>query len=538
MKVKFLQHVYTSSPEGLGEGPGFRTVAVSKGITDREVLLLEQLSRYVPPDASREESPKSFPASYSLINFNQKYMCVSRVFYTGRDFRGEPNNYLAHNLLIRLKDFERLRHNAFALFSTPGLFADVPPPARAELPPVEMEVAPADSYQVLAALPRMMEHQVFVSLLNAAIHSFLRNRKLVIVPPSLREGYELVEGLVLCIPRRYRFWFTFSTYQRDPYKKSMWCQLVPRDGDFGFTEHDYDRYWVFNFPDNQFSQVHERLPYVDMLAAYLYANDIESLRRVVELADIFEKHSILDVAAHTVSFISQEYQLLQLGIGNALRDLVKLIEKQGNAHCQHRLMALRLPAYLLAALQAGDMQPVGWLSENAIQAITISDDPNAQVAFQYAMQHAVCALVAQGDAQQAASLLDRLQAVSPDLRAAFIKGLIEPLFQACEKMLALQAQQGLQGGEVQAHLHLMQALCALHTPDMPPSLRPDAWLLEFLFLYRHYGWLGGTWQAFRPLTLGVIRRVADVNRRAESMNTLAQCLAGAGVSDPEVQQPV
>ncbi|MHB2017966.1 MAG: GAP1-N2 domain-containing protein [Candidatus Xenobia bacterium] len=533
MKVKLLQHFYTSSPTGLGKEPGFQTVAASKGISERDMLLLEQLSEYKPPDVSREESPKSFPPSYKVANFSQRYMLISRTMYQGRDFRNQPNNVLTQNLLITLKDFIALRGNAFSLFPVPGLFAEhAPAEPTAELPALEVEVQPVDNYQRLAAIPKLMPVETFVPLLNAAIYAMQRNRKLVIVPPSFRDAYEILESLLLCIPRKYRQWFTFSTYQREPYSKQMWVQMVPRDGDFSFSEADYKKYWVFNFPDSQFSPVEEKLAYVDTLAAYIYAGDPESVRRIVDLAELFDYHNMLDVVDHTVRFVQTEFDILQKGMTAALPELVALMGQQGNEHTQKRLLALRMPAYLLAAISRGEMDAMPWLAEQSIRYIGDKPDADAAMAFSYSIVTAINSLIERADMITASALMEKLTPLSPALRTQVLRSFNERFRTALPQVIGPRLSPHFDPSLLATHVQFLAALSHVHSSEIDVTPRPDSILVALAAVYRAQGdWLRHAWPQLKPLWLETSARNPDMATKSQNAVELQQLLAAVQLQE-------
>ena len=108
VRMSILKQVYfTSCERGVYPGMGFQTRAVSPGVTDTDLMILEQSSVY-PLRISYEQTVDACPQILKHIVLSDQTHALMKVSYLGEDYSGRSGNYIAHSLVSPLNTSKRL----------------------------------------------------------------------------------------------------------------------------------------------------------------------------------------------------------------------------------------------------------------------------------------------------------------------------------------------------------------------------------------------------------------------------------------------
>jgi hypothetical protein len=105
------QHWYGSAPTGLQLSRGFQVIARSPDLGD-DPLLEGHCAYKRPPSLPDKKLP---PVNWGWFPLDKDRACIHRVGYSGTDELGRPGNFLAHNLIVRREDLERIDYDVPAL---------------------------------------------------------------------------------------------------------------------------------------------------------------------------------------------------------------------------------------------------------------------------------------------------------------------------------------------------------------------------------------------------------------------------------------
>ena len=103
MMLKVDQHIY-----GKTKGRDFSTLAVSAAMTKEDLKVLEKYSLYQLPHSLLYDEKTIKPKKYIYYKLNNESVVLGRGIDVGRDEFGRVGNFLFHNFIFKIKEFEIL----------------------------------------------------------------------------------------------------------------------------------------------------------------------------------------------------------------------------------------------------------------------------------------------------------------------------------------------------------------------------------------------------------------------------------------------
>ncbi|MBN1411833.1 MAG: hypothetical protein JW969_13375 [Spirochaetales bacterium] len=201
MTTQFEQHIYTS-----GERE-FTTVAVTKGLTEGQIIELEQNSLYFLPETMMAKPTGNNPVKYVFYRIDDLFV-FGRGIYAGKDSMGRDGNYFFHNFIMTRDDFKAWDYhpvNVIRSLIASGCFLSSQP---ASLTPLTMEARGFDTPN--SSKPAIDETQM--SILLAALFAFPKHGKPVMARAGENDIFNALHTIYTLSPFSIRQSLGFDTY--------------------------------------------------------------------------------------------------------------------------------------------------------------------------------------------------------------------------------------------------------------------------------------------------------------------------------------
>lgn len=121
--LKLDQHIY-----GITKEKGLSTLSVSIEMSEEDLKVLEKHSLYHLPNVLLYDNEAIKPKKYIYYKLNDESMVLGRGVDIGRDEFGRVGNFLFHNLILKLKEVEKVGVTPIGLikyFEKKGTFQDI-----------------------------------------------------------------------------------------------------------------------------------------------------------------------------------------------------------------------------------------------------------------------------------------------------------------------------------------------------------------------------------------------------------------------------
>lgn len=300
-----LQHYYTSFRDPETGSGGFKTKAVSPGISPTTQTLINQLILYRIPTGLDVNAIESHPVAlrYYYVNPGESVLLASRS--CGTDENGRPGNFFAHTVVLPPDQFTSVPpifywNSDFWKRSDASPQSQIAPLANFDAEPM---LSDDDVWRFLAQGNR---REALRKLLAAVIYSARTSRRIIIYDqPNIVALW--IAAISCALPPLYRPLLTFATYHPDPYQSPYLITGTTAGTDFHNYPEEYLRYFVLNGETGEISKVDDS-PYAAEIAPAMQRDSWEAkvlplfemcTRRFPALPQIDEQLDLL-IAYHSV----------------------------------------------------------------------------------------------------------------------------------------------------------------------------------------------------------------------------------------------
>ncbi|MCL2072771.1 MAG: hypothetical protein FWH18_02525 [Marinilabiliaceae bacterium] len=303
--MRILQTIYTSCRIGQTGSAGFQFYSFSEGITKEELLEIERIGNYSPPqnlptNPTKEELDEKFPISFNYFKLKSGRVGILQSVPLQSDYSGRPGNFFAHAFIIETGEFPYLPillYNSTAFKTILTKEEENIQTIPDKLPVIDIDFLTKNLTlsleNVIIFLQNAQQKKILEKFINAAILNSETNRKIIICD-SHENSIFWIAAILFAFPLQLSKSLTFSTYSIDPANNYFAiAATVPNGNKFDFyNQIAYtNQYFIFNFDKNKISPIDYSSIYGEAVSTYLLA-DHSKLDKISTVFEILFKQKI------------------------------------------------------------------------------------------------------------------------------------------------------------------------------------------------------------------------------------------------------
>ncbi|MEK4870748.1 GAP1-N2 domain-containing protein [Niallia sp. FSL W8-1348] len=348
--MKFLQHYYTSSKVGQGEGSGFQTYSLSEGLTELENQEIERNSIYIRPshliaDPSEQEL-EMFPKAFSFYSLSSGRYGISLAQYQGTDYSGRTGNFFTHTLVcekdnlyfhpIQLYKNNHLR-NSLSVEEDEVIGRPEPLP--------ELNLVAQTSFITKESIEKFLQENNRLSILAQmvkAVFLYKKNGRRILILDEQENIPLWLASISMAFPTKFAKEITFTTYTYDPMKSQYLLNAtLPNGTNYQGNETMIgQQFYVFDLFYQEIPRIEEEISYPSFVMQFFHS-DWSGLNHFFEFIEntkleVIDDH--LDNATLLYSFmhsgkissfqLKQALQFAHLNCRDSYKkEIVKMIQK-------------------------------------------------------------------------------------------------------------------------------------------------------------------------------------------------------------------
>lgn len=338
--MKLLQLYYTSTKHGRSSRTGFQVYAASEGLTEEEIVEMEQFCTYMPPDhlsrqPTEEEIQKDFPISLSTFQLKSGRYGIAQSAYVGKDYSGRYGNFFTHILVVEEGEWTFppvfLYKSPYFRKSLTDAEADIteqPPP----LPP--LFISEPNGVLTESVVQNFLQQNNRYDMLRKMVDGLIQlNGKShsIMLAANDDEIPYWIAGMQLAFPEKIAHHITFTTYAYDPFRDHFVINGVLEKGtQFSFQDvRRRSKTLGFNFHSNEFSEPNTAYYYTEKVIKESFAN--HSFNEFTKLFNVQLPSEKLDMLVDAKLMLTSNQLLTSKQIGNALQ-VIQYDMKQEELH--------------------------------------------------------------------------------------------------------------------------------------------------------------------------------------------------------------